>query len=91
MASPRLIEEYVPLEYVGVCIAMYTSVENLGILLSALMALILPDEHDKAALAADTKWRIMFGLPLLMYTLMLLGFMTIVRYDSPKYYMSADR
>ena len=55
------------------------------------MALILPDEHDKDALAADRKWRIMFGLPLLMYTLMLLGFMTIVRYDSPKYYMSADR
>ena len=55
------------------------------------MALILPDEHDKEALAADRKWRIMFGLPLVMYTLMLLGFMTIVRYDSPKYYMSADR
>ena len=55
------------------------------------MALILPDENDKEALAADRKWRIMFGLPLLMYTLMLFGFMTIVRYDSPKYYMSADR
>ena len=55
------------------------------------MALILPDENDKEALAADRKWRIMFGLPLVMYTLMALGFMTIVRYDSPKYYMSADR
>ena len=91
MASPRLIEEYVPLEYVGVCIAIYTFAQNLGILLSALMALILPGEHDEPALAADKKWRIMFGLPILMYTLMLLGFTTVIRYDSPKYYMSADR
>ena len=55
------------------------------------MALILPEEKDEEGLAADKKWRILFGLPILMYTLMLIGFILIIRYDSPKYYMSADR
>ena len=69
-----MIEEYVPIDYVGTCIAIYTFAQNLGILLSALMALILPNDNDKAALDDNKTWRIMFGLPLLLYFFMLVGF-----------------
>ena len=54
------------------------------------MAFILPSDKDTAALEENTSWRFMFGLPLAMYGLMLVGFATFVRYDSPKFYMSAD-
>ena len=33
----------------------------------------------------------MFGLPIAMYFFMIIGFIFFVQYDSPKYYMSADR
>ena len=55
------------------------------------MALILPDDKDEAALSANRNWRIMFGLPMAMYFLMIIGFIFFVQYDSPKFYMSADR
>ena len=74
----------------GSCIAIFTFAQNLGILLSALMALILPDDEDHLALAANKNWRIMFGLPIAMYFLMIVGFVFFVQYDSPKFYMSSD-
>ena len=67
---------------------MYTFAQNLGILLSALMALILPDDKDKVALEDDKNWRIMFGLPIIMYSCMLIGFKFFVPYDSPTFYMT---
>lgn len=48
--SPRFIEEYVPLELTGTCMAMYAFAQNLGILISMLIAVILPDDTDEAGL-----------------------------------------
>ena len=79
-----------PLEYVGTCIAIFTFAQNLGILLSALMALVFPDDDDEEALAENETWRIVFGLPMAMYGLMMIGLLLFVKYDSPKFYMSAD-
>ena len=85
-----MIEEYVPIDYVGTCIAIYTFAQNLGILLSALMALILPNDDNKKALDDNKSWRIMFGLPFILYLLMLIGFQFFIPFDSPKYYMASN-
>ena len=55
------------------------------------MALILPPDDDDEGLAANKSWRIMFGLPFIMYGGMIIGFTFFVRYDSPKYYITNER
>ena len=88
VVSPRFIEEFVPLDYCGTCIAIFTFAQNLGLLVAMLIAVILPDDLDTEALEANRSWRIIFGLPLATYALILLGLMFLLPYDSPKFHMS---
>ena len=55
-----------------------------------MIALILPPDEDEEALAVDKNWRIMFGLPALMYLAMIIGLLVFVQYDSPKFYIAAS-
>lgn len=48
--SPRYIEEYVPLELTGTCIAVFSFAQNLGLLIALMIAYILPDDNDTVAL-----------------------------------------
>lgn len=48
--SPRFIEEYVPLDMCGTCIAVFSFSQNLGLLVALLIAYILPDDFDTEAL-----------------------------------------
>ena len=88
VVSPRFIEEFVPLDYCGTCIAIFTFAQNLGLLVAMLIAVILPDDLDTEALEANRSWRIIFGLPLATYALILLGLVFLLPYDSPKFHMS---
>ena len=62
----------------------------MGILISALIALILPPDDEPEELAANKTWRIMFVLPAIMYLVMVIGFLFFVQYDSPKFYIAAS-
>lgn len=84
--SPRFIEEYVPLEMCGTCIAIFSFAQNLGLLVALMIAYILPDDNDIVALDQNETWRWIFGLPILTYTLILISLYTVVPLDSPKYY-----
>ena len=86
--SPRFIEEYVPLELCGTCITVFSFAQNLGLLVALLIAYILPDDDDKEALGENESWRLIFGLPLLMYALIFGLLKLFIRYDSPRYHMS---
>ena len=88
VVSPRFIEEFVPLDYCGTCIAIFTFAQNLGLLVAMLIAVILPDDLDTEALEANRSWRIIFGLPLATYGLILLGLVCLLPYDSPKFHMA---
>ena len=48
--SPRFIEEYVPLDLCGTCIAIFAFAQNLGLLVALLIAVILPDDEDTEGL-----------------------------------------
>ena len=50
VVSPRFIEEFVPLESVGTCIAIFTFAQNLGLLGCIMIAAILPADEDRDAL-----------------------------------------
>jgi len=91
VVSPRFIEEQVPNDYVGTCITIFTFAQNLGLLVAMFIAVILPDDLDTAALEANESWRIIFGLPLVSYTLILIGLTFLVPYDSAKFHMSNNQ
>ena len=91
VVSPRFIEEFVPLENCGTCIAIFTFAQNLGLLVALLIAVILPDDTDVEALQANKSWRVIFGLPLVTYTMILIGLVFLLPYDSPKFYMAQNQ
>ena len=87
MVSPRFIEEYVPLELCGTCIAVFSFAQNLGLLVAMCIACILPYDQDKEGLASNESWRMIFGLPIVTYTLIAFALVVMIPYDSPKYHM----
>lgn len=86
---PRYVEEFVPLRRYGLCIALYAFSINIGSLFALSSAIILPKDTDEQALE-DCKiaWRLILGLPLILYALSLLGFIAVVRFDGPSFYLA---
>jgi len=52
------------------------------------IAVILPEDWDIEALEANESWRIIFGLPIISYAVILIGLMFLIPYDAPKYHIS---
>mmetsp|Transcript_11867 Transcript_11867/g.15100 ORF Transcript_11867/g.15100 Transcript_11867/m.15100 type:complete len:92 (+) Transcript_11867:643-918(+) len=52
-----------------------------------LIAYILPADSDKDALATNSSWRFIFGLPILTYTLIVILLAFWLPYDSPKFHI----
>lgn len=76
VCMPRYVEEYLPLRRYGLCIALYAGSINIGSTMAILSAVILPSDTDTEALLADeVDWRIIFGLPLVPFTLSTIGFL----------------
>ena len=40
------------------------------------------------AMEDNKTWRLIFGFPLLLYVIIIFGFMVVIRYDSPTYYVA---
>ena len=62
VAQSRLIEEYVPLDLLGPCLAVVSVVGQLSTLVGLLSVNWMPDDDDKEALEADQSWRLVQGL-----------------------------
>ena len=45
----------------------------------------LPDDNDTEALMSSNFWKIIFGLPIIFYTVLVSGTLFVIRYDSPKF------
>ena len=88
VVSPRFIEELVPIDYCGTCIAIFTFAQNLGLLVALFIAVILPDDLDSEALEKNESWRFIFGLPIITYALILFGLVFLLPYDSPKFHIA---
>ena len=50
-------------------------------------AFILPKNDDTQGLEDNKTWRIILAFPGLLFSIIILGFAFLFRYDSPKYYV----
>lgn len=87
VVTPRFIEEYVPLEYCGTFITIFSVGQNFGLFTALVIFVVLPDDTNSEALSTNESWRAIFGLPLLIYSLQLLFLTTCIKYDSPKFHL----
>ena len=90
VAANRLIEETVPLAIFGSCMAINNLFQMLGTLLAYSGALILPSDEDLTGLEEDKSWRLMYGFPFLIYTIVLACMCLFLRLDTPKFYVMTD-
>lgn len=88
VAQSRLIEEYVPLNLLGPCLAVISVVGQLSTLIGLISVNWMPNDTDTQALEDDESWRYVQGLQLFCLILIVLYMVTMVKYDSPKFYVT---
>lgn len=82
-----MINEYMPLNWVSTSIAIYCVSQNVAALLVMFSPFMLPDNNDTVGLRENETWRIIMGLPGVLYALQIVGFYTLHLLDSPSYYV----
>lgn len=55
------------------------------------MALGLPDDKNEDALRETNFWRIIFGIPIVVSIISILGMLFYVQYDSPKFLINTKK
>ena len=83
----RMIEEYVPTAYYGVCAAIGIMAIQFGTFLAGLSSLVLPPDEDVEALKTTKNYYIIFAI---QPTIQLVGLITYFIYlntDTPKFYL----
>ena len=62
VGQSRLIEEYVPLDMLGPCLAVISVVGQLSTLVGLISVNWMPADDDREALEVDESWRLVQGL-----------------------------
>ena len=91
VAQSCLIEEYVPLDLLGPCLAVISVVGQLSTLVGLVSVNWMPSDDDQEALEADESWRFVQGLQLFVLVIILVYMLCCVRYDSPKFYVTQKK
>ena len=88
----RYIEEYVPQKLLSATFAGVTVLGSVAHLMSELSVEILPSDDDTEAIRTNNTWRICEGMPIVFFLLTFLGLFTLIRHDSPRFYLySTDK
>ena len=91
MATPRMIEEYVPLYFYSTGIALYICIQAIGGSLSLFAAALLPPADDPVALKNSQVYLFILAFPIPLYIIMVILLFTVLPYDSPKFYIVQDQ
>ena len=86
VASPRMIEEYLPLHLCSFGVATYISVMATGASVSLFSAAFLPPTDDPVALKDSSVYFYIMAFPIPFYFVMGILLLTVIIFDSPKYY-----
>ena len=84
----RMINEYVPAAYLSLCFGIFVASQNFGAAVALFSGLILPKETEEKQLEENETWRLIFGFPLVYYALILFGFLVVIQYDTPTFYVA---
>ena len=82
-----MVEEYVPVHLQSTFIAVYITAMSFGSLFALFSAALLPPNSDPEALKSSQVYLYIMGFPLLLYILMAVLLLTVIRYETPKFYM----
>ena len=85
VATPRYIEEYVPVHVYSACVGTYCFSQNLGNLFATFSGLLLPPDTDPQRLIESNMWYFIFAFNFVFYGIMVTLLLSVVRFDSPKY------
>ncbi len=88
---PRVMEETVPLELVGLYGGCYCLSFAFATLIAYSMAVFLPSETDAEALATSPVTQVIFGLPIVFYMIQLAVQTFYLTEDSLKFLLMSDR
>ena len=91
VATPRYIEEYVPLQMYGTVMGAFVCFINIGSLIALCSGAILPDPNDHEALKESGRWRIIFGFTLPLYIYIGAMLLFVITDDSPKFLLTERR
>ena len=89
VASPRMVEEYVPVHLQSTFIPVYITAMAFGSSFALFSAALLPPDSDSEALQSSQVYLYIMGFPLVLYILMAVLLFTVIKYETPKFYMVA--
>ena len=90
ISMPRTMEETIPNKWVGMFGGLYCLSFALATMIAYFMAYFLPPDSDTVALAESPVTQVIFGLPIVFYSLQLLLQFTYFRMDPPKFLINID-
>jgi len=91
VAANRMVDEYVPLQLFSTYSPIFSFSLNVGSLIATFSAVVLPkDKATHEELAANESWRYIFGFPIVFFVIVIIGMLTIVRTDTPKFLLQKD-
>ena len=85
VVTPRFIEDFTPLYLYSIIGTSFVFSQMVGIFLALSDAYILPSQDDPVALATNSSWRIIFGLPLLFYVILFMILTFFIKVEGPKF------
>jgi len=88
---PRMMEETVPGELVGMFGGCYCLSFAFATLLAYAMAVFLPSENDPVALADSHVTQVIFGMPIVFYIIQLIIQIFYLSEDTVKFLLLKDR
>ena len=88
IAMPRSMEETVPEHTVGTYAGLYCLSFATSVLIAYLLALILPQDTNTAALIATNRTYWFFILPLIVYAIMIFLLLTIITQEPIKFLLT---
>ena len=91
VAHSRFIEEYVPLKLLGPCISFVNIVGQLSSLIGLMSVVWLPEDADTEELKDNWTWRLVQGIQVLFFTLVVGSLLFLQKNDSPKFYLLKDK
>lgn len=81
-----MVDEYIPLQMFSTCSPVFSLALNIGTLIAAFTGVILPkDGSTIEEYAASKSWHWVYGFPIFFYILIILGFLFVVKTDTPKF------